>query len=75
MRLTIKVKPNAKTASVTPASNDAPYKYLVAVKVKPVDGKATAAALKLLARHLRLAPSRLTIVSGLRSPIKIINIE
>ena len=47
----------------------------VRVASAPVDGKANDALLRLLAKALGVAPSRLTLVSGARSRTKMIDID
>jgi uncharacterized protein YggU (UPF0235/DUF167 family) len=47
----------------------------VRVTAPPVDGEATAACLKLLARRLGLPPSALTLFRGARSPVKVVAVR
>jgi len=46
----------------------------VRVTAPPVDGRANQALCRLLARHLGIAPSRVTLVRGDRSRVKVIRI-
>ena len=45
------------------------------VNAPPVDGRANQALCKLIARELRIAPSRVTIVRGQRSRDKLVRVE
>jgi uncharacterized protein (TIGR00251 family) len=47
----------------------------VRVSAPPADGRANAAICRLVAKHLRLAPSRVSIVRGERSRSKTLRIE
>ena len=70
MRVVVKVKAKAKQESIRKTDDG----YVVSVKVAPVDGRANQAVIKVLAKHLDLAPSLLSIVSGHKSSTKIIDI-
>lgn len=61
MRLFVTVKTNARAESVESIDES---RFVVAVKAHPIEGKANAAVAKVLARHLGIAPSRLTLCSG-----------
>jgi uncharacterized protein len=69
--LTLRVTPNARVASVT-ADGD---RIAVHVAAPPADGAANAAVLALLARALRVAPSRLTLVRGQRGRDKQVRVD
>ncbi len=71
MKFTVKVKPNARKAAVEQI--DA-HTYRVAVTVPPEDGKANDAVIALLAKHFRIAKSRIAILRGATSKIKFIEI-
>ncbi len=45
------------------------------VSAPALDGRANRALCKLLARHLRVAPSRVTIVRGLRARDKLVEVD
>jgi len=45
------------------------------VSAPPVDGRANDALRKLIAKHLRVAPSRVTLVRGERSRDKLVAVE
>jgi uncharacterized protein (TIGR00251 family) len=67
MKLSVKVKPNAKKESVRQLPDGS---YLVSLKAPASEGKANQALLKLLAKHFGTAPSCITIVSGASSRTK-----
>ncbi len=48
---------------------------VVYVTAVPEDGKANEAMIRLLAKHLRVAPSRLTIVRGQTNRNKLVRVE
>lgn len=58
----VRVTPKASRNEVRPAEDGGPLR--VYVTVAPEDGKANAAVRKLLAKHLGIAPSGLTLVRG-----------
>lgn len=71
VRLTVRVRPRASRESVEISA----ARLEVSVTAPPVDGKATAACLKLLARCLGLPPSAVTLFRGARSPVKVIAVR
>jgi hypothetical protein len=71
MKIFVKVKPNAKHASVEKLDET---HYAVAVKEPPVEGKANAAVAKALAEHLGVPASRVRLVSGHTSRQKVFEI-
>ena len=73
MKIQVKVKPRSKTEDVTREMDG--NVYVVRVKEPPVEGKANRAVLKLLAKHLGVPESRLSIVSGLTSKNKVIEVK
>jgi uncharacterized protein YggU (UPF0235/DUF167 family) len=66
--LTVRVKPGAKTSSVR-EDHDA---FIVCTPARPEAGKANKAMLKLLAEHLKVAPSTLEVVHGSTSRTKVV---
>jgi uncharacterized protein (TIGR00251 family) len=70
VRITVKAKTRAKTETVTLADGI----YTVAVKAQPVDGKANEAIIKAIAAHFKVAPSKVSIVSGHTAKLKIVDI-
>jgi uncharacterized protein (TIGR00251 family) len=73
MKIQVKVKPRSKTEDVTREMDG--DVYVVRVKEPPVEGRANRAVLKLLAKHLGVPESRLSIVSGLTSKNKVIEVK
>jgi uncharacterized protein len=67
-RLAVRVTPNARTAALEIIEG----KLLVKVGAPPEDGKATAAALALIATALGIAPSRVTLLRGATSREKLV---
>ncbi|KUR77333.1 DUF167 family protein [Novosphingobium sp. Fuku2-ISO-50] len=69
-RLAVRVTPGAREEAVTIVDG----RVLVKVRVKPEDGKATAAVLALLAEALGVAPSRLEMLRGATAREKLFRI-
>ena len=59
--LLVKAKPNARTASLSPQEDGS---WLAQLKSPPVDGKANAELIALVARHFGCTQSQVTIKSG-----------
>ncbi|RPJ09803.1 MAG: DUF167 domain-containing protein [Deltaproteobacteria bacterium] len=72
MKISIKVKPNSRESRVEEAG---PSQLLVKVKAPPREGKANQEVIESLARHFGVPKSRVTIVAGLKSSKKVVNIE
>lgn len=70
MKIMIKVIPNSKIEAVIKDSD----KLQVRVKEPPKEGKANKAIIKLLAKHFHVPQSSISIVSGLGSKNKLIEI-
>lgn len=66
------VKPNARQSSVEQTADG---RWLVRLTSPPVDGKANAELIRVLAEHLGVAKSHLTIASGLTSRHKKVIID
>lgn len=76
MDLHIRVIPNAKTNLIkTETQPDGSSVLRVYVTTVPEDGKANDAVIKLLAKHLDVAKSRLTITRGHTSRTKTVRID
>ena len=71
MRFAIHVRPGAARAEVGGLHGDA---LVVRVRERPVDGRATAAALAALAAALGIAPREVTLISGATARIKLVEI-
>lgn len=71
MRISVRVKPNAKKELVEKAG---PNEYTVRVKAPAKEGKANDALVEALSEHFGVPKSRITIASGHGSKTKIIDI-
>ncbi|MEZ4870658.1 MAG: DUF167 domain-containing protein [Bdellovibrionales bacterium] len=71
MKLKVTVKPNSKNESVE-FSEDV---CTVRVNSPPVDGKANKRVTELLAKHYGVAKSKISLISGHKSKIKIFSID
>jgi len=76
VRVSLRVTPRAARAGLGGVAADAAGRPYLKVRVNaPAEGgKANAAAIKLLARALRLPPSRLRIVAGAKDRTKVVHI-
>jgi uncharacterized protein YggU (UPF0235/DUF167 family) len=70
--LSIKVKPNARTSALEDVGDGT---WLARLKSPPVDGKANAELIELVARHLGCARSAVSIRSGAGARLKLIRVE
>jgi uncharacterized protein (TIGR00251 family) len=70
--LTIKVKPNSRVSSLR---QDTEGNWRAALKAPPVDGKANAELIALVAGHFGRAKASVRIVSGAGARIKRVRIE
>ena len=70
-RLPLRVTPGARSQSLEIAEG----RLLAKVRTKPEDGKATAAALELIAEALGVAPSRVALLRGATSREKLVRID
>lgn len=71
MRVAVRVKPGASRAAVGGRHGDA---LVVAVTAKPVEGKATEAVLRAVAKAFGVSRSSVTLVMGATSRDKVIGI-
>ena len=65
--MTVRVKPRAHRDEIRVAEDGS---FDIRVTVPPADGAANDKVLRILARHLGIAPSHLEIVSGQRGRVK-----
>ena len=72
MRIVVRIKPNAKTGSIEKGSEG---ELLVRVKAPAREGKANEALLKALSEYFDIPKSRLSIVNGLGSKNKIVELK
>jgi uncharacterized protein (TIGR00251 family) len=70
--LQLKVKPNARESSLAQQPDGT---WLAKVKAPPVDGKANAAVIALVAEHFGVPKSAVTIKSGAGARLKLVQIE
>jgi hypothetical protein len=71
-RITVKVQPRAKATRVVGRMENA---YKLQLSAPPVDGKANEACIAFLAELAGVAKSRVRIVMGLTSRMKVVEIE
>ncbi len=70
--LPIRVRPRASRNALGAQRSG---RLLVEVTAAPIDGRANAAVCRLLAKRLRVAPSRLSIAGGKNNRDKLVRIE
>jgi len=71
VRLTIKVIPRARQNKIVEENGE----YNVYLHAPPVEGKANAALIELLAEHFKVKRSQIKVISGLKSRHKIVDIS
>lgn len=71
-KLSVKVKPNSKQQKVETGENG---ELIIRLKSPPVEGKANAELIKLLAKTYGVRKSQVKIKSGLTAKIKKVEIE
>jgi hypothetical protein len=71
MKISIKVKPNAKENKVEEMGNN---QFLVKVKAPPKENKANREVIETLAEYFDIPQSQISIVAGLRSRQKVVKI-
>jgi uncharacterized protein len=80
VKIFVKVKPNAKKESLKktdPSARGArtgDMHFAISVKAPPKNGKANRAVLRALRAYLRIPPSRLEILTGHTSKLKVIRV-
>ena len=72
MRISVRVKPNARKNAVQRLEEN---RFLVSVTAPPVEGKANEMVIDLLAKHLHRPKRCITIIKGKGSREKIVEIE
>jgi uncharacterized protein len=77
IRLMVRLTPKAAADRIAGVIADGRggWALKVAVTAPPVDGKANAALIRLLARHFGLRPSDLTVIGGASDRSKVIGIK
>jgi len=71
MKLVVHVNCNAHEYKIT-EKNGVLYLHM---PIKPIDGKANEKVIGMLSDHLGIAKSKISIAQGLRSKVKVIEIE
>ena len=71
MRYSVQVKPGSKREEVVRLSDDS---LLVRTHARAHDGEANSAVIKLLAEHFRVSKSSISIIRGVKSKNKMIDI-
>ena len=72
MKISVKIKPNSRYREEVVANDDG--SLVVYTKAPAVEGRANLAAVKLLAKHYGVAPSRVKLVRGATSRNKVFEI-
>ena len=73
MKVSVRIKPNSRyREEVVKNDDDALTVY---VKAPAIEGRANAAAIKLLAKHFKVASSKVKLVRGATSKYKIFEID
>jgi uncharacterized protein len=67
----VKVKPNARTSALEKLGDGT---YLVSLKAQPIDGKANAELISVLAKHFGTTKSAVTIKTGSSARVKLVAI-
>jgi len=70
--LTVKVKPGARSSSLSQAQDGT---WVATLKSPPVDGKANAELIALLARHFGCPKAAVSIKSGAGGRMKLVRLE
>ncbi|MBF1039928.1 MAG: DUF167 domain-containing protein [Candidatus Nanosynbacter sp.] len=73
MKISVHIKPNSRHREEVVKNND--DTLTVYVKAPAIEGRANAAAIKLLAKHFKVAPSKVKLVRGATSKYKIFEID
>lgn len=68
----VKVKPNSRESAVEELEDGS---FFVKLKAQPVDGKANAELINVLAKHFKVPKACVTIKSGAGARIKLVSIE
>ena len=73
MKISVHLKPNSRHREEVVKNDD--DTLTVYVKAPAIEGRANAAAIKLLAKHFKVAPSKVKLVRGAISKYKIFEID
>ena len=72
MKISVKIKPNSRYREEVVANDDG--SLTIYTKAPAIEGRASLAAIKLLAKHYGVAPSRVKLVRGAASRNKVFEI-
>lgn len=73
MKISIHIKPNSRHREEVVKNDD--DTLTVYIKAPAIEGRANAAAIKLLAKHFKVSPSKVKLVRGATSKYKIFEID
>ena len=73
MKISVYIKPNSRHREEVVKNDD--DTLTVYIKAPAIEGRANAAAIKLLAKHFRVASSKVKLVRGASSKYKIFEID
>ena len=73
MKISVHIKPNSRHREEVVKNDDGTL--TVYIKASAIEGRANAAAIKLLAKHFKVAPSKVKLVRGATSKYKIFEID
>ena len=73
MKISVRIKPNSRHREEVVKNDD--DTLTVYIKAPAVEGRANAAAIKILAKHFKVAPSKVKLVRGATSKYKIFEID
>jgi len=72
MKFSVKIQPKSSKEAVEQLADGS---YKIFVHSPPIDGKANAAVVEVLAKHFKVAKSNVKIISGEKSRNKIVEID
>ena len=73
MRISVRLKPNSRHREEVVVNDDS--SLTVYTKAPAIEGRANAAAVKLLAKHFGVAPSKIKLVRGAASKYKVFEVD
>ena len=73
MKISVHIKPNSRHREEVVKNDD--DTLTVYIKAPAIEGRANAAAIKLLAKHFEVTPSKVKLVRGATSKYKIVEID
>ena len=73
MKVSVHIKPNSRHREEVVKNDD--DTLTVYIKAPAIEGRANAAAIKLLAKHFKVAPSKVKLVRGATSKYKMFEID